>query len=392
MKIVWACSIGIYLFVFVIALYTSFVPLWVEVAFFLLLLAFSSFFVLKYLNSRIHFEERAYKDAQWERLNIFIITVEKNEGKVILDTVDHYLSFPDNVKMRIYDDNSVDGTYERLIEKSRSYPGRIEIVRIKNTDKIIHPKGKGIEDAFHSIDADYFFVIDADSRVSFEDFKKGLYVARSQNIDVVHLARRNDTVKNIGYRIGDADELMMTGMKIIGLISWVFSGSGFFIKGEIAKKFNYEKKVFSEDTEMGKYLRDKGYKIEYFVTLSVHERAPSTLGKSFKQRINWLKMGIPHYLKEEKIAILLGNFVFAAFTYLPIFIYSIPSSIVFGLGGFIFGLVFTSLKIIAKKSFFQSVSDTFLYIAVEYLIFAFIYPVLFFSSPWRNVKFVKNAS
>ncbi|BBJ27239.1 glycosyltransferase [Athalassotoga saccharophila] len=392
MKITWVCSICVYLLVFLIGLYTSFVPLWVILASFFALMIFSSFFVLKHLLSRIWHEEKTYKDVKWENLNVFIIVVEKNEGAVIFDAVDHYLSFPDNVKMRIYDDNSTDGTYEKLIEKSKEYPGRIDIVRLKKADRVIHPKGRGIEDAFHSIESDYFFIIDADSRVSFEDFKKGLFAAKNQNIDVVHLTRRNDTANNVGYRIGDADELMMTGMKIINLIPWVFSGSGFFIKGEVAKKFSYEKDVFSEDTEMGKYLRRNGYKIEYFITLPVHERAPSTLGKSFKQRINWLKMGIPHYLKEEKIAVLIGNFVFASFTYLPIFIYSIPSLIVIGLGGFIFGLVFTTLKIVGKKSFLQSVFDTFIYIAVEYVTFAFIYPVLFFSSPWRSVKFVKNAS
>jgi len=392
MKIGWFFSFCIYVFVFFIDFYTSFIPMWINFILFTIICISITFFVLKKLHSKIEIEEELYKDSEWKELKIFVITVEKNEGKVILDAVDHYLSFPENVKMRIYDDNSTDGTYEKLLEKREKYHERLEILRIKSTNKVLHPKGIGVEDAFHSIEADYFFVMDADSIVSFEDFKKGLFIADRQKIDVVHLTRRNDTIESAGYRIGDTDELMMVAMKSINLIPWNFSGSGFFIKGDVAKTLHYGSSVFSEDTEIGRQLRDSNFKIEYLITLEVHERAPLTLRRSFSQRMNWLKMGIPHYLKEEKGAIFVGNFIFASFTYLPFFAFSISSTLAIGVGGFAFGLLLTVSKVLGKKSVFQSLLDVILYIVVEYITFAFIYPAMLFITPFRkHLKFSKNA-
>ncbi|GEM_PF-419183 len=245
-----------------------------------------------------------------DSLSVCITTVCKNEGETILNTVRHYMSFSDNVRFVLYDDHSTDGSFERLQEMMETYKGRLVLKKLKKRDIQIHPKAFAVEDAFNEIDCDYFLVIDSDTVISETDFNHAICAMINEKTDVLHITRRNNLKPCLPCQMGDKEELMNMGLQLLRLQPANFPGSGYFVRATLVRDFKYDEDSLSEDNYFLKAIKRKTDKIEFFLTLTASERAPETFGDFVKQRVNWLKLGIPYYLKQELSLMTLGNILF----------------------------------------------------------------------------------
>lgn len=267
---------------------------------------FGSLFVI---GRRLKFEEREFKNAVWNKDNdIIVFLVEKNENETVLKTLNHYVKFPANVKIIVYDDSSDDGTFESLKEFEKKHPGRVEIKPLKKSDKILHSKGHAFESMMGECDADYYLVNDADTVIEFDGLKNMIYYMNSKKIDVVHTSRRNWNTGDSDNILADTEEMMMTLATVLKFNYWNFPGSGYVIGKKAAKKVKFGKYTPGDDTEVGRILRKNKCKVEFFLSVNAYEKAPTTYGGLFRQRSKWYKNTVHQFIEKEMATITLLSF------------------------------------------------------------------------------------
>jgi glycosyltransferase involved in cell wall biosynthesis len=102
-----------------------------------------------------------------------------NEAATVVRTLKSFLELPEVSKVVLIDNNSNDGTFELAQE-----------IQLKNRKLVILKelkKGKGyaIRNAFRSIEADYYVMVDADATYSSNDLHKLLEMARNGYADMI---------------------------------------------------------------------------------------------------------------------------------------------------------------------------------------------------------------
>src|SRR6056297_3025521 len=170
LQICFFVSIGILVNLFII-------PGIIKLSVIILSVSFAFFFIITLVkaNSVKKYEFDCYRSSPKDNLNkICVVTACKNEGDTIVNTVKHYLSLSDNIHFTLYDDSSTDGSYEKLKKLTLVYPKRFDLKRLIRRKLQIHPKAYALEDAFNSVECDYFLVIDADSKILAEDFSNSV--------------------------------------------------------------------------------------------------------------------------------------------------------------------------------------------------------------------------
>lgn len=280
----------------------------------LLVISFSFVFIITFLkaSSVKKYERSCYLSTPNKSLEkICVVTACKNEGDTIVNTVKHYLEMSDKIHFALYDDTSTDGSYEELQKLTKVYPKRFILKKLQKRNLQIHPKAFALEDAFNSVECDYFLVIDSDSIILEDDFSKSVNAIINDNIDLLHLTRSNDMKSNITNKMGDIEELMFLGLRMINFQTSVFGGSGFFVRSKSVKGFRYNDSSMSEDTYLNSQLKKKSNKIRFFLTLYCHEKAPETFKNFYKQRFNWINMCIPYFLLHEFLQLAFWNFIFS---------------------------------------------------------------------------------
>ncbi|MFP4461728.1 MAG: glycosyltransferase, partial [Thermotogota bacterium] len=233
--------------------------------------------------------------------NIELCIVAKNEGKDLLNLLEHYLTFPETFKIHVYDDSSDDGSYEQLQELAAKWPNRLKVKQLERTDKILHPKGMGLEAFITETKADILLINDADTIVYKEDLEKAINILEANDYDVVHLSRRNDLNDSLATKVSDTEELNNTALKVLGITHYCFPGSGILIKTEAAKCVDYSDFIPGDDHEMGRQLKEAGKNIYHCQTLFVHEKAPVNFSDFFQQRIKWCRNIAYHLFEHEPL-------------------------------------------------------------------------------------------
>jgi len=181
----------------------------------LLVISFSFVFIITFLKaSSVKKYERSYYLSTPNKSleKICVVTACKNEGDTIVNTVKHYLEMSDKIHFALYDDTSTDGSYEELQKLTKVYPKRFILKKLQKRNLQIHPKAFALEDAFNSVECDYFLVIDSDSIILEDDFSKSVNAIINDNIDLLHLTRSNDMKSNITNKMGEIEELMFLGL------------------------------------------------------------------------------------------------------------------------------------------------------------------------------------
>lgn len=255
-------------------------------------------YLLQKINTQMLYEKNAYRFLiSDEEMEICIIVVIKNEGETIINTVNHYLSFPKKVRILLYDDGSTDQTPQKLVKIAQKYPKRLEIRPLKKRDICVHPKAFALEESFNGHDAELFLVIDADTIISQSDFKKALSAIKNEQLDVLHIARRNNRKDCLVNHLADREELMNMVFQLTRLNTHQFSGSGFFVRESVVKGLVYSDGISSEDTYILEYVKKKSAKIKFFLSLFAQERAPKDYFHLIRQRQNWFNQSAPFYIK-----------------------------------------------------------------------------------------------
>lgn len=356
---------------------------------------FIGFFLImtRRLRASIQIEKASYLQNRFnEDIDICVFTVCFNENTTIMHTIDHYMSFPRNIEMVVYDNYSTDDTYDLLMEAKKRYGDRLTVQKLPKRDIFVHPKGLAREYAFNHVQTSIFVDIDADTRIEWEDFQRAISAMIGAGLDVIHLARRNDDKKILTYQLAEIDEWMQMGLKIMRLQPWVFSGSGYLIRKEIVKDFRYHPEAISDDHYLYKVVKEKTSKIAYFNTLFAHERAPQTMIAFIKQRINWLTHGIPYYLLHEWKAISLGTILFALTTVS----FFIPSSIFFLVPLFLCSALLAMQivinRLLLRESFLMKMIYTMLFLGITLFIFSGVYVYILFKVVFNinSISFRKN--
>lgn len=312
----------------------------VSIFLFFIMLPLSFLFTSVRIRSVKKYERESYANRPYDvSQEICIITACKNEGDTIINTVKHYLSFPENVKFVLYDDGSTDGSYKELITISEIYPERFILKPLKRREIHIHPKAFALEDAFETVNCDYFLVIDADSMISRSDFENAVAAIQSRDIDVLHITRRNTAKNNLTYGMSDVEELMFGVFRLLKIQSTIFEGSGFFVKSDLVSNFRFEEDSFSEDNYFYSQMKKKTDKIEFFYTLYSEERAADTLKQFIRQRINWFNMCIPFFMTHEFLNLIFWNILITAIALTVYNPFSMGLVLISIVAGIIFGLV-----------------------------------------------------
>src|SRR6056297_943329 len=100
-------------------------------------LVFSVYFIYLLLrfDTQITYEEASCDPLlSAKEVDVCVVVVVKNEGEQIINTAKHYLSFPENVRMLVYDDDSTDDSILNLSELSEEYNNRLEIKKLVKRD------------------------------------------------------------------------------------------------------------------------------------------------------------------------------------------------------------------------------------------------------------------
>ncbi len=350
-------------------------------------------YLLKRLDKQVKYEKSAYENLISEKdVDVCVVVVVKNEGDTIINTVRHYLAFPEKLQMVVYDDGSKDHSIERLRKIKSNYKKRLEIRSLVKREIYIHPKAFGMEDAFNSIESDIFMVIDADTIINHSDFLKAISALKNETIDILHLARRNDKKNSVIDHIADKEELINLGLYLTKVNDNQFCGSGYLIRSEIAKGLKYDDDITSEDTYLLKFARNKAANIKYFFTLFAHERSPKDYVSIIKQRINWLNQSTPFYFKNFYLLLTIGH-ILISFSVtgllLPISFGFVFTSII--LSFFLAVQLSISIKIL-KESFLKTIFYTLLLILNMSLVIWPIHVFLLFKHTFKHSsgKIVKN--
>jgi len=355
---------------------------------------FTCFIIFSHqLDKQKKYERNAYQHLiSASEVDCCVVVVVKNEGDTIVNTIENILSFPENLHVLVYDDNTTDDSIERLKEMGAKFGNRVEVRKLLKRDLFVHPKAFGTEDAFNTVKTDLFLVIDADTIITHSDFIKAVSALKNEKIDVLHIARRNDKKNSIVDKLADKEELMNMAFHLTKFNNHQFGGSGYFVKSEIVRGLKYQKGITSEDTYVLKYVRERGAKIRFFFTLFAHERAPNNYLSMIKQRINWLNQSTPFFMNYFLLVLTFAHILFS-FSFAGMLN---PLSI---------GFVFTSLTVsvvlaieivIAIKILGQNPLKAFLYtflLILNMIIVMWpIYIVLIIRSTLRNsqYKIVKN--
>ena len=378
----WISIIAIYLLVYVFSQIFSFgnyffpCLLTSAVVFFLVFYVSRKRFLQQLTLETLQSDEAVPHDAR-----VAVVFVVKNEGERFVKNVRDYLSLTGPIQVYVYDDHSDDQTVEKLYAlqcetdplTGVDYRDRLHIRSVPVSEKRMHPKGIALEEAFHTIDCDLFFVGDADTAISGETFGKALNYLIRERYDVLHLTRRNIEQDTLSYSIADSDEIFVSGLHTLNVIPFNFTGSSFFISSKIAGKINFPSQVYSEDSEIGRqacvYARKKGFSI----SCHTWERAPQTLFLLLKQRWNWNKYAMNQYFEQNFPVIILAVLLSANLMFGLLSIYSF--NFLCTLIGLFCALAFslsTNLYIASKK-FSEAFISSCAYVLVILLQFGILY-------------------
>ncbi len=400
----WISIIAIYLFVYVFSQIFSFGNYFLPC----LLTSAGVFFFVFYLSRKRFLRQLTLEtlhsgDASPNNARIAVVFVVKNEGEQFVKNVRDYLGLTGPIQVYVYDDHSEDHTAERLyaLQQSidpltgRDYRDRLHIRSVPFSEKKMHPKGIALEEAFHTIDCDMFFVGDADTAISGETFGKALSYMLRERYDVLHLTRRNIEQDSLSYSIADSDEIFVSGLHSLNMIPFNFTGSSFFISSKIAGKINFPYQVYSEDSEIGRqacvYARKKGFSISCHTL----ERAPQTLFLLMKQRWNWNRYALNQYFEQNFPVILLAVLLSANLMFGLLSVYSF--NFLCTLVGMFCVLAFslsTNLYIASKK-FSEAFISSCAYILVILLQFGILYFIQILFLPrdqYAGIRYCKTES
>ncbi len=345
------------------------------------------------LVKKIRAEKSAYAvDHMDQSQKICVFSVCFNENTTIQQTIHHYMQFPANVHMVVYDNYSTDNTYELLMEAQKLFGDRLTIRKLPKKEIFVHPKGLAREHAFQTVDTDFFVDIDADTIIEWEDFRKAISAMISQEIDVLHFARRNDQKPLFTYRLAEVDEWMEMGLKVLRLQPWVFAGSGYIVRQSVVSGFSYHKTAISDDHYLFKKIKERTQRIEYFYTLFAHERAPETFKGFIRQRINWLTHGIPYYLLHEYMAISLGTLLFSLVVSSLFIFQSIFFLVPLGVVSTILAIEISFHSVLLKSSILKTIFYTFIFLFAMIFVFSVIYFYIIFKIIFNanKISFKKN--
>lgn len=384
----WVFILLIYSFFFIFDMLFAFGAL-----LFPCLISAVSAFVVVFYSSRRFFRRRLIKEKTvlpgfrgLEQQKIAVLFVVKNEGEAFIENLKQYLLFPENVVFFVYDDHSTDGSVEALTALQQQYPDRVQIRSLPVSEKRIHPKGIALEHAFHNVDCSFFFVGDADTKISFDTFHRSLVYMNTRQLELLHLTRRNVEKESISYSIADADEIFVSALQTLHLVPFNFTGSSFFISSTIAKKISFSDQVYSEDSELGRQAKKLARRKDFSVSLHTLERAPSTLFLLMKQRWNWTKYAVSHQFENEFSVVLLAVLISANLMFGLFNIYSLNFLfILFSLFPLLAFSLSTNLTIGAKKTP-EALSSSFAYIFLTLLQFGIIFFVQILFLPSHMIR------
>lgn len=316
----------------------------------LFIVCLSLHFVVVLIFYRLKKQERFHGNTsqsdQLTEKKIELCLVAKNEGENLIRIISHYLMFPENFRITVYDDSSDDGSFERLLDFAADVDKRLTVKRLVRTSKTLHPKGMGVEDFIDSTEADFIMINDADTVVNQHDFEKAILYLEEMNYDVVHLSRRNDLNQKLVTRVSDLEEMNNTALKILGITDYCFPGSGILMTLDAARLVNYSEFVPGDDLEMGRQLKKAGKKIYHFQTVFAHEKAPSRFSDFFSQRAKWSRNIAYHLFENERFGAYIQNTA-AAFALFFLFGLSSPVSLFIILTG----ISYTMLSIYTNTIF-----------------------------------------
>ncbi len=350
--------------------------------------------VLPRIKKKMEQETAHFLDSETDpsTIPVVIVTVQHNEGKTIVGNITQYLQYSLNLKCRVYDDASTDGSFEELQRIQNEYPNRLEVIPLRKEGYQMHPQGIAWQNAFRSIESGVLLLIDADSVISEKHLRNALQLLFTKKWDAIHFSRRNTFSESAGTRIGDTDETMQTCGKILGLFSFHYLGSGILLSAQTAKDLEMRKKVFSNDSEMGRIMNTLGKKTFFSPSMEVIERAPSTLRKIISQRKSWFRNAVLQYLEHNFWALTLGSF-FAPQFLLGLFSFSSLSALLLGMtfAGYLI-LSMTGQILIGRRSFLSGLRNALLLIGVFFVSYTllFIWELLLAPKTAHTLAYKKN--
>jgi cellulose synthase/poly-beta-1,6-N-acetylglucosamine synthase-like glycosyltransferase len=239
-------------------------------------------------------------DSYGELPFVSVLVAARNEASVASRLIGSLKSLtydPSKVEFIIVEDNSTDGTFERLRDSVKG-DGRFRVLHIDNSSG----KPGALNEGLRLARGDLIFVMDADC-VPEQDILLKAARARSEGKHVlVGYFRIVNSSQNLLTRLAVFEELlwrvMSAGRTRLGL-SVPMSGCCTVVSREALLKVGYEFKAnLTEDAELGMRLLKAGYP-GYYLDSFVWQEAPSTLGTLVKQRIRWyrgyLETALAHY-------------------------------------------------------------------------------------------------
>ena len=278
---------------------------WLVIVFFLI----SAMLAYLLFKSRLRYEKKLKNMSNTISREILIFTVIKDDITAAKRFVEHYGNFPQNFHVLVFDDSSVDGTYEYLTNASKKFKN-LEVRTLKRSERILHPKGEALEKALKE-NYDFIFLCDGDSLISLNDLNFLASRMEEKKLDYISAQRRNTEKERVSYYSADVNEIFMSLMNV--LVSTVggniFPGSGHLFRRESFKDFKYESVCLSEDTYIGDWIHRHKKRGEKFYSVHVEELTPEKFTLKLFQMLKWTKNGIFERLKRPSWGTLLQYFL-----------------------------------------------------------------------------------
>ena len=282
----------------------------------------------------LHFlfnEDAKDKIKDWPALTVVVPVF--NEEKTILKTLNSLkeVDYPkDKVKVIISNDGSIDKT-SKIVDGFIKSNLNLDISMISDKNS---GKGAAINKALEKADSDFFVVVDADSRINRDAFKKIVPYFSNKKIGAVISRVVVDSPKNwlqrmqfFEYIIANMLRKIMHNFGTLAITHGAFST----FRTSLLKKlggFDPDRNNITEDLEIALRLRDNGYKVIMAPDAVGYTAAPPNVKSLWQQRIRWYRGYLFNHWKYRRLFFSAKQGIFGMFQ-LPINVLAIALGVVY---------------------------------------------------------------
>jgi len=278
-------------------------------------------------------------DDSDERINdkilptLTVVVPVFNEEKTILKTLNSLkeVDYPKNkLKIVVSDDGSTDDT-PNVVDRFIRLNLDIDFSKISDKNS---GKGAAINKALADADSDFFLVVDADSRVSPDAFRKVVNRFSDKKIGAVISRVVVDKPKNwlqrmqfFEYIIANMLRRVMHNFGTLAITHGAFSAFRTSLLKDLGG-FDPDRENITEDLEIALRLKDNGYKVVMAHDAVGYTVAPSSFKNLWRQRIRWYRGYLFNHWRYRHLFFSSKQGIFGLF-YLPVNVLAIALGVVY---------------------------------------------------------------